>query len=106
MESALGKSVGDDFREGKVTLPVIRAFKAASEDEKQFWKRVIVDHKQTNTDLERAVSLLRQTGALTSTINMAKEFADEAKKGLDIFPASPWRDTLQDLVGFVVERVN
>ena len=106
MESALGKSVGDDFREGKVTLPVIRAYKAASEDEKQFWKRVIVDHKQTNTDLERAVSLLRQTGALTSTINMAKEFADEAKKGLDIFPASPWRDTLQDLVGFVVERVN
>ena len=106
MESALGKSIGDDFREGKVTLPVIRAYKAASAEEKQFWKRVIVDHDQSDTDLERAVSLLRQTGALTSTVNLAKTFAAEARGGLDVFPTSPWRDTLQDLVSFVVERVN
>ncbi|MEP6342391.1 MAG: polyprenyl synthetase family protein [Maricaulaceae bacterium] len=106
MESALGKSIGDDFREGKVTLPVIRAYKAASEDEKIFWKRVIVDHDQSETDLERAVSLLRQTGALTSTIDLAKTFACEARNGLDLFPKSPWRDTLQDLVSFVVERIN
>ena len=106
MESALGKSIGDDFREGKVTLPVIRAYKTASEDEKLFWKRVIVDHDQSDTDLEHAVSLLRQTGALTSTIDLAKTFAAEARDGLDLFPKSLWRDTLQDLVSFVVERVN
>ena len=106
VESALGKSVGDDFREGKVTLPVIRAFKAASPDEKDFWQRVIVKHEQEDTDLERAISLLRSTGALASTLDMAKTFADEAQKGLDIFPPSPIRDTLKDLVSFVVERVN
>ena len=106
VESALGKSVGDDFREGKVTLPVIRAFKAASPDEKIFWHRVIVKHEQEDTDLERAISLLRSTGSLTSTLDMAKTFADEAQKGLDIFPPSPIRNTLKDLVSFVVERVN
>lgn len=106
MESALGKSVGDDFREGKVTLPVIRAYKVASPDEKAFWKRVIVDHDQNEADLERAVSLLRQTGALESTLDMAKRFADDAQKGLNIFPPSAIRNTLQDLVSFVVERVS
>ena len=106
VESALGKSVGDDFREGKVTLPVIRAFKAASPDEKDFWHRVIVKHDQNDTDLERAISLLRSTGALTSTLDLAKRFANEAQKGLDIFPPSPIRDTLKDLVSFVVERVS
>ena len=106
MESALGKSIGDDFREGKVTLPVIRAYKVASEDEKKFWKRVIVKHDQNDTDLERAVSLLRQTGALASTVDLAKTFASEARDGLDLFPPSAWRETLQDLVSFVVERIN
>ncbi len=106
MESALGKSIGDDFREGKVTLPVIRAYNAASGDDKDFWKRVIVDHEQSGTDLERAVSLLRKTGALTSTLELAKSYADEAQAGLDIFPPSPLRDTLKALVSYVVERIN
>ena len=52
MESALGKSVGDDFREGKMTLPVIRSLETATEDEKAFWRRVIVDHDQKDVDLE------------------------------------------------------
>jgi len=55
-ESALGKSIGDDFREGKMTLPVIRAVAAADKDETQFWRRVIVDHAQTDVDFETAVS--------------------------------------------------
>jgi len=106
MESALGKSIGDDFREGKVTLPVIRAYHAANGDDKAFWERVIVEHEQSPTDLERAVSLLRQTGALTSTLDLAKDYAHDAQTGLDIFPVSPLRDTLKDLASFVVERVN
>lgn len=106
IESALGKSVGDDFREGKVTLPVIRAYKAADADEKTFWQRVIVNNEQTDTDLERAISLLRQTDALSSTLALAKRYADEAQKGLDIFPDTPIKNTLKDLVGFVVERAN
>jgi len=77
-ESALGKSIGDDFREGKMTLPVIRAVAAADKDETQFWRRVIVDHAQTDVDFETAVSLLRKAGALDATMDMARQFSSEA----------------------------
>ena len=105
-ESALGKSVGDDFREGKMTLPVIRAVAAADKNEAEFWRRVIVDHKQNNVDLETAVSLLRKAGALDATMDMARQFSREARQALDVFPESPWRETLQDLADFVIDRIN
>jgi len=69
-ESALGKSVGDDFREGKMTLPVIRAVEAADKTEAEFWHRVIVEREQTEVDFETAISLLRKTGALDSTMDI------------------------------------
>jgi len=106
VSAALGKSVGDDFREGKVTLPVIRAYYAAKDDDRAFWNRVIVKHEQKDTDLERAVSLLRKTGALASTLDLARQYAQEAREGLEVFPQSELRDTLQDVIGFVVDRVN
>ncbi len=109
-ESALGKSVGDDFREGKMTLPVIRAVAAANADnnaaEIEFWHRVIVDHKQSDVDLETAVSLLRKAGALDATMDMARQFSKEARDALSIFPESPWRETLMDLADFVIDRIN
>ena len=105
-ESALGKSVGDDFREGKMTLPVIRAVATADKSEAEFWHRVIVDHNQTDVDLETAVSYIRKAGALDATMDMAKAFSKDAADALDIFPQSPWRDTLQDLAGFVVARIS
>ncbi|WP_409433530.1 polyprenyl synthetase family protein [Litorimonas sp. RW-G-Af-16] len=105
-ESALGKSVGDDFREGKMTLPVIRAVAVADADETAFWRRVIVDHDQTPVDLETAVSYLRKAGALESTMDLAKVFSKDAADALDIFPKSAWRDTLQNLAGFVVARIS
>ncbi len=104
-ESALGKSVGDDFREGKVTLPVIRALQSASKDEKLFWRRVITEHDQKDVDLEKAVSILRSAGALQSTFDLAKQFAGDAREALNIFPQSEWRSCLQDLADYVVERV-
>jgi len=106
LESALGKSVGDDFREGKMTLPVIRALETASEDEIAFWRRVIVDHEQEDVDLEKAVSYLRKAGALQSTMNMARQFSAEARDALMIFKPSPWRETLADLADYVVERIS
>jgi len=106
MESALGKSVGDDFREGKMTLPVIRCLETATEDEKAFWRRVIVDHDQQEVDLEKAVSMLRASGALEKTIDLAKQYSADAAKALDVFEASPLRDTLQSLAGFVVARIS
>ncbi len=105
-ESALGKSVGDDFREGKVTLPVIRALESANDKEKEFWKRVIVQHDQKEVDLEKAVSLLRKAGALQSTLDLAKTYVAEARAALQIFPKSDWRTTLEDLADYVVERIN
>lgn len=105
-ESALGKSVGDDFREGKMTLPVIRAVEAADASEAEFWHRVIVDRDQTDVDFETAISLLRKTGALDSTMDLARQYAREAREALSIFDASPWRETLEDLADYVVERIN
>ncbi len=105
-ESALGKSVGDDFREGKMTLPVIRAVKAADKTEAEFWHRVIVDHEQSDVDFETAVSYIRKAGALASTMDLAKEFSRDAADALGVFPKSPWRDTLQNLAAFVVARIS
>jgi len=106
MASALGKSVGDDFREGKMTLPVIRSLKTCSDEDRAFWRRVIVDHDQQDVDLERAVSMLRNSGALESTMDLAKKYSQDAADALDIFPASPLRDTLKELAGFVVARIS
>lgn len=105
-ESALGKSVGDDFREGKVTLPVIRAFASANSEDKAFWTRVIKEHNQDETDLEKAVSILRRAGALQSTMEEAKRRSDNARKALTIFPDSPWKTALSDIAEFVVERIS
>jgi len=105
-ESALGKSTGDDFREGKVTLPVIRAYAAANDSELAFWHRVIVDVDQHDVDFERAVSLIRKAGALESTLEQARIYARQAHEALNIFSRSDWRDTLQDMADFIVDRVN
>ena len=105
-ESALGKSVGDDFREGKMTLPVIRAVEAANKEDAAFWHRVIVDRNQSDMDFETAISLLRKTGALDSTMDLARQYAREAREALSIFEASAWRETLEDLADYVVERIN
>lgn len=106
IESALGKSVGDDFREGKMTLPVIRAYAAGNEEDKAFWRRVISDHNQSDVDLEIAVSKLRKTGALTSTLDEARRRVENAKKALAIFPDNDWKAALKDIAGFVVARVS
>lgn len=106
LESALGKSVGDDFREGKMTLPVIRTLQSANAEETAFWRRVIVDHDQKDVDLETAVSYLRNAGALQSTMDLARQYAREAREALMIFEASAWRDTLADLADFVVDRIS
>lgn len=105
-QAALGKSIGDDFREGKMTLPVIRSLAKADETEKAFWHKVVVDRDQDDLDLQRAVSYLRGSGALDETIQMARRFSVEAIETLDLFPATPLRDCLQNLAAFVVSRAS
>lgn len=103
---ATGKNLGDDFRERKVTLPLIKAFAAADDPEKAFWKRVIEKGDQREGDLEQATSLLNKHGALTATRDEALEWAARAKAAMDGLPASEMRDLLVDLNDYVVSRVN
>lgn len=105
-QSALGKSVGDDFREGKMTLPVIRALAKADAAETDFWRKVIVDRDQNDLDLQRALSILKRTDALEETVQMARRFSVEAIESLDVFDASPLKDCLQDLAAYVVSRAS
>lgn len=113
-EVALGKSIGDDFREGKMTLPVIIAYANAVRDEDKeailFWQKVIVDHKQTDDDLATATALLVKEDALEATLNLAREHIQSAKDALDIFTDSAenrkWKTALIRLADFVVSRVS
>lgn len=105
-QSALGKSVGDDFREGKMTLPVIRALTKADEAEKEFWRKVIVERDQDDLDLQRALSILKRTDALEETVQMARRFSVEAIEALMVFEPTPLRDCLQDLAAYVVSRAS
>jgi len=104
--AALGKNTGDDFREGKVTLPVLLAVAAAPDDDaRAFWKRVIEKRDQRDGDLEQALSLMTRADALGGAETRARAYAAEAREALAVFPASPLRDALDGVVEFVVARL-
>ena len=103
---ATGKNVGDDFRERKLTLPLIKAFAKADDTEKAFWKRVIEKGDQRDGDLEEALSLLDRHGALEETRQEALAWAERAKTAMQTLPASDLRDLLIDLSDYVVSRVS
>ncbi|MEL6765560.1 MAG: polyprenyl synthetase family protein [Pseudomonadota bacterium] len=102
--AALGKNTGDDFREGKVTMPVIEAMAAGSAEERAFWQRTIGDGQQEPADLDRAMALVAGTGALEATRMAARAEADRAIAALAAFPPSPMRQALEDVAEFVVSR--
>jgi octaprenyl-diphosphate synthase len=103
---ATGKNLGDDFRERKLTLPLIRAIARADDDERDFWERTIAKGRQEDGDLERAIDLLARHGALESTKATALAEALRARQALSGLPAHPLRDMLGDLADYVVERIN
>ncbi len=102
---ATGKNIGDDFREQKLTLPVIKAVAAADEAERAFWKRTIEDGDQQDGDLDEALRLLAKHGAMEATRQDALAWADKAKEALSVLPNRPVRQMLMDLADYVVERV-
>lgn len=101
---ALGKNIGDDFRERKLTLPVIKAIAKANEDERAFWDRTIAKGNQQDGDLEHAIELLQAHGTLEETRDAAISWGNKARSALDVLPQSRIRDLLGELADFVVNR--
>jgi octaprenyl-diphosphate synthase len=103
-EAMMGKSVGDDFREGKLTLPVIVALSHANSEEADFWRRTMAQRQQTEGDLTHAIHLVEKHHAIAATLSKARAFTDDACRALNVFPESPMRRALVDLAEFCVSR--
>ena len=104
-QATLGKTIGDDFREGKITLPILIAFVAGDESQKAFWRRTIEQLEQTESDLDRAMKLIADHGAIGMTLDRAHCFVQEAKAALLIFPDSPIRHALAGVADYTVCRL-
>jgi octaprenyl-diphosphate synthase len=102
----LGKNVGDDFREGKITLPVVLSFRRGSESERGFWRRTLEDGACADGDLETAIGLLRKHRALEDTVERARHYGAMARDALELFPASQWKHALLETVDFCVARAH
>ena len=103
VSAAMGKNLGDDFREGKVTLPVAIARDAGDAEERAFWRRVM-GGDQTEGDFAHAQALVRRRGGIAGTLDQARHYADDARDALTTLPSNAYRDALDALAGFVVER--
>ncbi len=103
MSQTMGKNAGDDFKEGKVTLPVVFARDAGDEGERAFWRRAM-GGERTDDDFHRAVALLKRHNAIGRTIDAARAHAQTARDALNFLPANAYREALEALPDFVVER--
>jgi octaprenyl-diphosphate synthase len=101
----IGKNLGDDFREGKVTLPLIRALQVADADEKAFWDRTISRGNQQDGDLDRALAIFARHGTMEATRSEALAWAARAQAALHAVAEHPLRDMLHDLADYVVARL-
>ncbi len=102
----LGKAIGDDFREGKITLPVILSFRRGSDTERSFWRRTIVDGALEPDDLEHAISLMKRHRALEATMERARSYGTIAGDALAIFPDCAEKAAMEQVITFCVERTN
>ena len=101
----IGKNTGDDFRERKLTLPVIKAVAQADAEERDFWQRTIEKGDQQDGDLERALAILARHGAIEAARADALSWTTRARNALDELPENEIRRLLADLAAFVVARV-
>ncbi|MGH6916331.1 MAG: polyprenyl synthetase family protein [Geminicoccaceae bacterium] len=103
-EVVLGKSLGDDFRDGKITLPVVLAFERGSAEERRFWRRTLEQGEQHEGDLAHAIELMERHDALADSFTRALAFSEAARQHLDRFAPTPPRQAMLDLADFCVER--
>ncbi len=102
----LGKNVGDDFREGKITLPVVLSFRRGSESERAFWRRTLEQGEASDRDLDHAINLMTKHRALEDTIQRARHYGAIATDALALFPDSPMKEALEETVEFCICRSN
>ena len=100
----LGKAVGDDFREGKLTMPVAKAMQAGSDEEAGFWREVFQKPVRNDADLDQAMTLITRHKAVQATLKQARAHSQNARDALRIFPPADTRTLLCDVCGFVVDR--
>lgn len=105
-EAKFGKNAGDDFREGKMTLPVVYALERASSEEKAFWKRTLGELQQKEGDFNQAIAYMTRHKTLERTLENATCYAREAQTQLRIFSPGPFRMALEELTCFVIDRTS
>ena len=105
-EGKLGKSVGDDFREGKITLPVVLSYRRGDDAERTFWRRTLQEGTIGDDDLEKAIAIMRKHNALADTIERAAHYGAMARDALAIFPDGKHKAALQEAVDFCIARVS
>ena len=105
-QAELGKTVGDDFREGKITLPVILAFRRGDDAERAFWRRVLEELEQREDDLPEAQRLMEKHGALRDTLERARHYGAIARDALGLFPDCAAKRALVDVVDFCIDRAH
>ncbi|HEV7263504.1 MAG TPA: polyprenyl synthetase family protein [Falsiroseomonas sp.] len=103
-QERLGKTVGDDFREGKITLPVLLAFDRGNETERAFWRRTVEDREQSDADLPQAIALMQKHRAFGDTVARARDYGAKALVALDVFADSAERRALAGIVEFCISR--
>ena len=104
VQAELGKSIGDDFREGKITLPVILAFRRGTDEERTFWRKTLEDLEQTDDELAHALELMSQNNSLNDSVDRARHYSAIARDALGIFDDCPEKSALLGLIEFCIDR--
>ncbi|MEZ7865739.1 MAG: polyprenyl synthetase family protein [Rhodospirillales bacterium] len=105
-QATLGKSIGDDFKEGKISLPVILAFRRGDELEREFWHRTLEKLDQNEDDFAHALHLMEKHGALKDSVERARHYGAIARDSLGIFKDGPIKVIFGDLIDFCIERAH
>ena len=100
----MGKGVGDDFRDGKMTLPLILAYARGSEADRDFWRAAVSGERTSDADLAHAIGLMRSSGALADTVERARHYGRRAIDALAPFPAGKAKAALAEAAEFAVAR--